>query len=181
VTQDVDNMRAPKKQWRYFVSDPTKQSWGAVVYIDSSGVFAAFSDYGTYGYRWTHPGHDDIREFFVRSGGDWDYYVGKLSPGRHFDVDGTRAAIRERICRLRREGRLDKRKARKEWDLTDFVNEAEAYADWFRETRLEDPSDLSRSQRNQQAVMFCKVLMPELAKMIEAELAAERAPTASTG
>jgi hypothetical protein len=181
MTQHVDNMRAPTKRWRYFVSDPTKQSWGAVVYIDSSGVFASFSDYGTYGYRWTHPGCDDLREFFVRSGGDWDYYLHKLAPDRRFDVDGTRAAIRDRVCRLRRERRLDKHKAREEWELTGFSNEAEAYAHWFSETHLEDPSDLSRTQYNQQAVMFCKTILPELAKMIEAELAAERALTASVG
>jgi hypothetical protein len=181
VTQHVDNMRTPTKQWRYFVSDPTKQSWGAVIYIDSSGVFAAFSDYGTYGYRWTHPGCADIREFFTRSGGDWDYYQRKFSPGEHFDVDGTRATIRERICRLRRERRLEKHEAREEWELTGFSNEAEAYADWFRETHLEDPSDLSRTRPDQQAVMFCKTLLPELAKMIEAELAAERVEIASTG
>jgi hypothetical protein len=181
MTQYVDNMRTPKKQWRYFVADPTKQSWGGVIYIDSSGVFAAFSDYGTYGYRWSNPGCDDIRDFFARARDDWDYFLRKFAPEERFDVDGTRAAIRERICRLRREQRLEKDDAREEWNLTGFSNEAEAYADWFRQTHLEDPHDLARTQHSQQAVMFCKVLLPEFAKMLQAELEAERAPKASAG
>ncbi len=175
MTQHVDNMRAPTKQWRYFVSDPTKQSWGAVIYIDSSGVFAAFSDYGTYGYRWSNPGHDDIRDFYARSRDDWDYFLNKFCPQRHFDVDGTIKAIRERICNLRRAGRLTAAEAREEWELTSFDTEVEAHVNWYSKTQLEDAHDCARSRHDQQAVMFCKTLLPEFARMLQAELAAERA------
>jgi hypothetical protein len=174
----VDRIENPPGRWRYFVPGG-KLGWGAVVYIESSGLFICFSDWGTYGHRWTAPGGTDVREFFLAPEGRLDYFVSKFAPGqRVLDCDATEKAIKKRIRELRKARKLTDDEVRRELDLaTCFTNEVEMAMHWYPRTLLsaDDSHDLPVFEPDPQTVSFCKIILPALAKMIEAELAQERA------
>jgi len=171
----VDHIQNPRTRWHYFVPGDD-HGWGAVVYIDSAGVFLAFSDWGTYGYRWTAPGCDDMRKFFTGDmKGRQDYFVTKFSGGeRVFDAADTRKTIRARITELRREKHITAELARAEWELAgNFDNEAECLAYWFCKTKLEgeETHSLPVYRVRGQVVAFCEIILPKLAVLIEDEIA----------
>lgn len=177
---EVDRLDDPKvRRWRYFVPGG-KIGWGAIVYIESSGLFLAYSDWGTYAHRWTAPGGTDIREFFLRP--TMDYFISKLAGARDvLDVDATQKAIQRRVRELRRSGALSAEQAREEIELSkSFTNEVELAMGWWSKTKMspDDTYGLQVSMRPPQAVAFCKIILPKLAKMIEAELDKERSARA---
>src|SRR5690554_3259696 len=117
-------MKDEVKFWRYYIpSIDGIEGWGVFI-LDSTGMFAAVTDYGNFVYMWPlkYTGCDDIREFFKHR--DAYYVLGKCAPsnGREYQGDKTEQNIRETIIRLRRDHSFTEEQARKEWDLLEEVD-----------------------------------------------------------
>lgn len=167
------------RHWRYCL--PSEKGEGyAIIFIDSRGVFSAVSDYGNYGYWWSHHGCRDIREFVMGLARDhYDYPASKFQNGRPDVYNGheTLKRVKEAICRLRRDLSLDQDVARAAWDLLDEygnLDSSEDFARWLDvQHHLSDAWELAVYETPRQIVAFCQKVLPRLAKLLRAELESE--------
>lgn len=112
-----DATQIPVTCWRYSLPPVRHEGW-AIVHMDSHGFFGAASDFGNYAFNWTAFG-DDFRKFLLGIGTDTGYLCSKLGPRRTLDVKATTQLFRENILSGRREGRMEKDRARELWLRTD--------------------------------------------------------------
>lgn len=131
--------------------------WWARFWVTSDGCVSIMSDWGNWGYWWTHPGCE-LRQFLCRI--DDSYLLGKLCMGQREYINevATERSIKEHILYLRRNGSLDREQARDEWDLVrriDFSSEVGAH-EWYLESEIEDTSELLRYEKSPSCQAFIK-------------------------
>lgn len=168
------------KFWRYSIPPIDGEGWG-IFLLDSTGMFAAVTDYGNYAYMWLlrHTGCDDFREFFDHKDG---YYVlGKCAPSRGKEFQGreTEQMVREEILRLRWEHQITEQQARNEWELVDSIDfyYSEGFHEWYQQTTLEEAHELAVYGYNASEKAFAEILLPRFCDVVSAELANERNQT----
>ena len=150
-----------------------KGKWLGTFVITHDGILFVFSDYGSYSYWWGSTGASDFRSFLLEL--DNGYLLGKISPGSEYDPIETKKSVQQAIVRLRREMSLDAEQARVEWDLAegaDFGSEL-GFADWGRDTSLEDWYEYSNRRTSPQAVAFAERVWPVFCAVLRAEMTAE--------
>jgi hypothetical protein len=135
--------------------------WGARIWLTDDGCLSIYSDRGSYGYWWSHPGCE-IREFLCTI--DNDYLLSKLCSGKRDVIDdvGSERDIKQHILEYRRSGTYDREFARREWDLvctSSFENEVEAHT-WYLETEICDAHERLRYMRPPQAKAFVEHCWP---------------------
>lgn len=145
--------------------------WGGRFWLTDDGCLSIFSDWGNYGYWWTHPGCE-IREFLC--GIDECYLLGKLCSGQRDVIDdvGCERDIKTHILEYRRNGTYDRDFARREWDLvceSSFTNEVEAHC-WYLETKICDAAELLRYEKSPQAQAFVKRCWPAFVMALRADI-----------
>lgn len=160
--------------WRYALrNDKPGEGWG-VFLLDSNGMLAIASDFGNYVYHWPSQGwgKGGFREFLLEL--DTCYLSGKLAGGaREYQADRTLSNIREEICRLRREGYLEKDQARCEWDLPREFNNlrrSEDFGNWLEETRLEEAWEWAVYDVPTQLMLFCQRVWPRFRELLQSDL-----------
>lgn len=180
-------MSAPVTTWRYVLRQ--KGMGWAVIHMDSTGIFSAVSDWGSFGHWWSHHGHKDFREFFLgKDFAKWpDYCAGKFSSRRVYDEAETFQNIRRRILEGRRSGWLSEERARKEWDHfvevacgqhlcswedVDTISEWD-FRTWWEGTGLSDASECASYGADPQATGFVRNILPLLAEEVYWDLMAE--------
>jgi hypothetical protein len=162
------------KIWRYQIpgEDGHCFGWG-IFLLDSTGMFAAVTDYGNYASRWTHTGRDDFREFVIRDlAKSPGYLLGKVAKRVH-DGEATLNGVKEYILECRRDGEWSKEEAREEWDLLaecDGLDSIPACTRWYDSTKISDPGEFMSESYDTDAWAFAKVLMPRLAEVLKQEL-----------
>ena len=157
------------KTWRYEVKNTEKCEGWAILLIDETGFFGVCSDYGDYAYLWAGHGRKDFREFVIGLVKNPEYAANKLSHGvREYDAEATQKNVRARILELRRDGRLEKDRARDEWDMSADMYSFDA---WLTGTSLAEGHEYYCTVVNRQAMAFCKNVLPRLAAVISADLA----------
>lgn len=164
--------------WRYYVPSEDGEGWGIFI-LDSTGMFAAVTDYGNCAYRWTHHGCDDFREFF--SGGSWDYFLKKLFPrmDNELQSEETVISIKRRIIHNRRERYWTAEDARTEWDLiaeNDGLYSKHDFNKWYEETRIDEAYDYAVYDYPASVKEFGYKLLPRLFAMIHDDLSSEKIP-----
>ncbi|MHC1744866.1 MAG: hypothetical protein AB9873_17815 [Syntrophobacteraceae bacterium] len=114
----------------------------------NGGSIQIISDYGNYGFAWSHIGDKCLRQFLLAL--EADYFFGKVVEGgrRNYEVIDMKATledIRKEIVSMRREGRIDKEQARDFWeqieegsDVSRCISDEELYR------ALDDHDDLFR-------------------------------------
>jgi len=158
---------------RYYLPSLKGEGW-AIVYITSLGEFTALSDYGNYGYWWSHHGCKDIREFFLRALKDPGYFVGKLSGGAtEYDGEASLKSVKQYILSVRRDKSWTKECAREEWDLLD-MNE-NLYSDhdftrWYDHTQIDEAYEHHQRRAKPQVVAFVEKVLGRLEPILRAEL-----------
>ncbi len=160
------------------------RTWGRF-FLTTDGTLGIVSDYGNYGYWWTHPGCE-IRQFLI--GCEPDYIIGKLAGGAtEYDAEETGRRIKREILRLRRTRDLSQKGARDEYELLarhDAVSDQRLLFLWYEETRLHEVvevvSELFVYSKPFQLQGFMKVLWPAFIAKLEEELAAEALPAEET-
>lgn len=135
--------------------------WWARFWVTSDGCVSIMSDWGNWGYWWTHPGCE-LREFLCRI--DDDYLLRKLCSGRRDELNEARSerSIKEHILEYRRRGWYESDFARREWDLvrqSSFSNEVEAHQ-WYLETEIQDAYELLRYEPSRQCQAFIEHCWP---------------------
>lgn len=168
---------AAVRLWRYTLPPEKYEGWATIV-LGSDGFFAAVTDFGNYAYRWMHHGCSDFREFVVGLVGSDDYLLGKIARHEYrFDGEATGRGIRQHICETRRCGSFTKEKAREEWDLVDRCDIEGggeiAYHEWYLNTDIQDAYEYRSESYSWDARNFASKIMPRLAAILKAELAAE--------
>ncbi len=159
--------------WRHVLKPEPEDrfsGWGFFL-LDSSGMLACVTDYGSYAYKWDAIGERDFRKFLCTC--DQWYLTSKLDPSTHYDGDATLKRIRQRICELRREGQLTRDRARTEWELVELGDEVYSsvdFADWYRRTDLHDAAELAVYSSSPQIVAFCERLWPRFVALLKAQL-----------
>lgn len=156
------------QMWRYDLPPVNGEGWG-IFLLDSTGMFAAVTDYGNYAYCWTHHGETDFRKFVIDLEKSPGYLLGKVA--RHaYSYDGEKSLdlIKENILELRKDGSLTKEDARKEWDLLDdYEFESECnFGQWLDKTSLGDAWEYYRESYSVSACAFAKELIPRLATVL---------------
>lgn len=173
-------MKQPKLFYYYLPSEKG-EGWAMIV-IGDNGFFSAVSDYGSYGYLWTHHGMPDVRMFFLkckRQSYDSDYFQSKLYPRPwDYDAEKTYQNLRHFILGHRRHGGFTKDEARREWDLLHDhgvrgggVSE---HIHWYGQTQIDCAFEHTEYSPPSNLVAFCDKTLPRLARLIEVELFAER-------
>lgn len=158
---------------RYYLPSLKGEGW-AIVYITSLGEFTALSDYGNYGYWWSHHGCKDIREFFLGALKDPGYFVGKLSGGAtEYDGEASLKSVKQYILSVRRDKSWTKECAREEWDLLD-MNE-NLYSDhnftrWYDHTQIDEAYEHHQRRAKPQVVAFVEKVLGRLEPILRAEL-----------
>lgn len=171
-----DNGMSEVKFWRYTIPSIDGEGWG-IFLLDSTGMFAAVTDYGNYAYMWPlrHTGCDDFREFFKHR--DAYYVLGKCAPsrGREYQGDETGRYIRKEILRMRREDILNEEDARKEWGLLEDIDfdYAEGFGVWYEQTELSDAHEYARYDFSAQEKAFANELFPRFCDAVIEDLAKE--------
>lgn len=159
------------KFWRYYVPNIDGEGWG-IFLLDSTGMFAAVTDYGNCAYRWAHHGEDDFRKFLT--GGSWGYYLKKLFPHEYeYCQEKTLQSIKERILYSRFNRYITEEQAREEWDLLERHDDLYSSSDftrWYDETSLDDAGEFYEQDYSASAKAFCYKLLPRLAEMIEKDI-----------
>lgn len=161
------------KTWRYVLPNIDSEGWG-VVLLDSTGFFAAVSDYGNYAHGWWDSGKKDFREFFLQAEKDANYFLAKLSRDSEFDADTTVQLIKEYILSHRRERRLLQEEARLEWERADELLADYDERGWCESTRINYAGEFLRYTFPASAKAFVYQLLPRLAAAIAEELKHER-------
>lgn len=159
---------------RYYLPSIKGEGW-AVVLIGSDGMFTALSDYGNYGYWWSHHGCKDVREFFLRATKDPDYFVRKLTHGHQdiYDGDATVKDIKKYILEVRRDRSWTAEKARAEWELLDnyeIADSSEGFSRWYDNTRIDEAYEYRHTKPQPQAVAFVEKVMRRLEEVIRLDL-----------
>lgn len=159
---------------RYIVR--AKHEWGFFYVDEQTGVFSAYTSFGTYAYCWNHRGVETLKEFLRDL--DFDYFMGKTRGRKHlkFDPDKTIKVILRDILDNRRQGAIDKDHARLLWNvargLAGFEDERDFLADLDDSPALNDFysgyfGELFRESPDRSSQSFWNVLWPEFLKQIE--------------
>lgn len=172
-------MSAPVRFWRYEIPyDRATGDDGATIFVDSTGVFAAVGAYGAFAYHWSANNRRDCREFILDLSPD--YAKDKLARGhRVFDGEATLASVVALAKRVGlSEDDLERLNDELEDEGSDFGSESD-FDHWLHETRFMDRFDVSevygcREERFEAGlVAFVEKVLPRLAVLLRAELAAE--------
>lgn len=162
--------------WRYELPSIDGQGWGSFM-LDSTGMFAAVTDYGNYSFRWGHHGERDFRKFIADAGLSQDYMLSKLAPsgGREYKGDETAKNIKSAIIRRRWNRYLTEEQAREEWELVESCDLyfKEGFYEWYNQTTFEDAHEYSVYDYTIHEKAFAEELLPRLAALLQKELAAE--------
>lgn len=163
--------------WRYQLSSLPGGGW-ATIFMDSTGSFSALSDWGNVGYRWNTRGLTGGFKRFILECDD-RYLLSKLGQGRQeYDPDETLQAVKEYILSNRREWGATKDEAREEWELLETYDYLETdfdFAQWYRQTQLEEASDVYRQRCVVEVQQFVQFVMPTLREVLREELGAYQA------
>ncbi len=169
-----------KKIWQYTFS-PTRETHEgrAHIMLREDGFFAAVSDYGNYAYLWTHHGHKDFREFFLRT--DWHYVAKKLGPEEKLDPAASFARIKRYVCEMRHEHEYTKEQARARWEQIERFSGDEAWEAFLysgtTHELFDEPWQFGVMRMSAQVEAFARqIVCNRLQKAIEAELQSEAAP-----
>lgn len=171
-------MADPKKSsvtcWRYALPPIRHEGW-AIVHIDSHGFFAVVSEFGNYAFNWSAFG-EDFRQFLL--GIDTDYLCGKLGGApHHLDLQATTQRFREDILQNRREGRLERERARALWTTTEeFRHDLITFEELVDAFSVESPDCWEWGCYNFAPALrgFAQDIWPRLMTAIRADLDAER-------
>lgn len=173
----------------YHLPSEKGEGWARVL-ISSDGMFSAVSDYGNYGYFWSHHGMDDIRRFFLRVKTDKDYFINKLTIDRPrvYDGEATVKQIKKQIIETRRECKGDSKKysrewARKEWNrLSDcgVLDYEQGFNQWYEYSQLDEAYEYKVMVPCPQAVAFVEKVMIRLERILRAELELTSLPSSSS-
>ena len=161
---------------RYYLPSIKGEGW-AIVYITSLGEFTALSDWGNYGYWWSHHGCKDIRQFFLRAKESPDYFIGKLSSGAtEYDGEASYKSVKDYILEVRRDRSWSMQKARGEWILLDLhsqLHDEHDFTRWYESTSIDEAYEHHRRRPNPQVVAFVEKVLGRLDPILRAELTAE--------
>ncbi len=158
---------------RFYEFRPGKNGY-ARFWITDDGCLTCITDYGNYAYWWGSPGCE-FREFLTSCG--TDYVANKLGGGREFDGEQTVENIKDCILRRRRELRLTRYEARREWEELpgSCFDSSDDFAHWMHRTKLEDAWELSSYCVPHRVQAFMKHVWPLLVAKLKHELASEEA------
>jgi hypothetical protein len=158
------------KIWRYCIPTEDGLSGWGIFLLDSTGMFAAVTDYGNYAFKWSNWGPGDFRKFVI--GLSPGYLLGKVAKVEH-DGEATLKSVKEYILECRRDGEWSKEEAREEWDLLaecDGLDSIPACTRWYDATKISDAGEFMSEGYDMDARMFAEKLMPRLAEALKQEL-----------
>lgn len=162
---------------RYDLPNENGEGW-AVIFVTSDGFLSAVTDYGSYGYFWSHHGCSDFRKFLLRPERDPDYLLSKLSERNCWDGHATCQSVKRAIIELRRDGTWTSDEAREEWDLIvddcDSFYTSEDFGRWLEQTKMSEAWEYGRRVFPPAARAFVTKTLPRLAKLLEDELQREQ-------
>lgn len=169
------------KVHRYSVPNTESREGWAILFLDDAGCFACLSDFGDYNHRWNvKHGLDgeDLRRFLL--GCDKSYLLGKLAPQKEFDAPRTLQAIKDYIAQHKEHWDDDKYHKELELITSPSIESELDYADWTRETSIDDSWDFSCTSYSAQAVAFMERAWPRLKEKIKEDLSQEAGPLSTS-
>jgi len=168
--------KEPVKFWRYYLPSENGEGY-AIIFIDSTGVFSAVSDFGNYGHIWGATGSQSIREFLLDSEKDWHYFAKKLDPKDIVDWDATQKRILDHLQSNYREGNYDGETFKEETRLlaASPITDEWSFHNWYQDTTLVDAHEFQVRRLSYQVEMFVKKTMKRLCAVLKVELANEAA------
>ena len=160
--------------WRISLPNVQGQGW-AIIFMDSTGCFAALSDYGDVSYRWNQRGLPDggFKRFILKAD---DYYLtGKFGQGRRvYDGDATYESIKDHILQARKDDSMSKEKARQEYDHLklhhDLKDREFDFGLWYNGTELDDAGEFYCQKYDRDVTCFVKFVLPRLREYLRQDL-----------
>ncbi|WP_024516941.1 hypothetical protein [Bradyrhizobium sp. Tv2a-2] len=163
---------------RYIVrgAGPHKLEWAFIYLDEETGVFSAYTSFGTYAYCWSHIGTATLKEFL--SDIEFGYFMGKTIGRRdymEFDFHATIKGMKDYIKERRRDGAVDKVEARDAWDDVERIENrqsVELFVEDVYDSRpichayRHDFDEVIRNRPSPQCVGFWQVIWPEFLKQI---------------
>lgn len=169
---------------RYDIRAKDGYGWAIILIDEKAGLFSTVSDYGNYGYIWTHHGCKSIKEFLLGMEKDPYYFMNKLAQGeRIFDAKETFKECGEAVIKARRADTITKEQARECFDflkdlMDDVDNDKTAYHYRIIECKvlMDEVFGESweyipyRERFSYQLEGFFRDIVPELMEVLKAEL-----------
>ena len=156
-------------------------AWARLLWEDNGRVII-ISDFGHWSYWWGHRGSDSVAKFLA---GLDSFYMGNKMLGTHFrnhSDQETVKAIRKFICDERRNGDMEKHKAREEWAIAECYEDGDYdYRGWIENTSICEPWDLGRTECSIDWTSFWDRLWVPLIKPQLTELVASATSSESKG
>ena len=160
----------------YLPALPKNKDGWSVVFIDQTTcVLSIVSECGNFAYRWNSLGlaDDDFRNELL--GFDIGYLKEKLKDNSLiFDRSETAKSVRQKVLKLRRDGGLSKKEARKDWIDASFINDVIDFSqfldsntkryDYYWEHAVYQPSNINGLTR------WLKQSWPRLYELIEKDI-----------
>lgn len=163
------------KIWRYSIPPIDRiEGWG-IFLLDSTGMFAAVTDYGNYAFKWSHHGSNDFREFIIKAHKSYGYILEKLA-SKVYSGKKTINHIKRHILEHRWERFYNKEFARKEWELIRDIEDMDnviGFKEWYDRTHIDDASEFYGEDWTPCAWAFATKLIPRLVEVLKDDLAKE--------
>lgn len=160
-------MTRPVSFERYSIPSGSHGGW-AIIFLDSRGVFSTVSDYGNYGYIWSHPGCP-FHEFLASI--DTSYLSKKLANGaREYRGEETLKFVEDRLKELSANGDTPEDVLYEERVLLkscDKLYSPEDFSKWSDQTTLPDAHEYACYAVPTQLEMFCKHVWPQFVEQLK--------------
>ena len=108
----------------YYVKTDSDFSWGIIVVDEHTGLFIAYTDFGTFSHHWSAPGEKGLKHFLTDI--DYSYAMGKFRGGDRGTVyDAAEAVknIKRAIISNRHHRFISKDTARKAWETLRYADD----------------------------------------------------------
>lgn len=128
--------------------------WAKITLCEEDGSVGIISDYGNWGYLWSHHGCESLKHFLLQVG---KHYASEKFTGgkKEYNHERTIKHIKQHIIEFRREGSYKKKDAREMFDALDWVeNEHEIYNDGVLSEHIPDIYEFFSSDPDRQFDMF---------------------------
>lgn len=107
--------------------------WGVITIDETTGLFMAYTDFGTFSYHWNAPGDAGLKKFLGKL--DYSYAMGKFrgrNYGRVFNHEKSILEAKKRLFEIRRERACSAETAREVYNTLEEMDHMHRAEDFIR-------------------------------------------------
>jgi hypothetical protein len=157
---------------KYTIRLPNLQGWAIIIVDESQGVVSIISDYGNWGYVWSHHGRRTLKQFLteIDSYYAWEKFTGSKKIYNH---EKTVKTIKQKIQDMEDSQYITKEvgiKLREELDQLEYESNEDTYRSEILTNQFSDIYELFCYDQDPQFNMFFNLLWKPFVEHIKSEV-----------